>query len=203
MKRSLVLAVGLLFAAFLVSEAAAQGAAQPVTLRVGIINTAEFDSKEGITRYLNAMNSLEAEFKPVETEIQQLINKYQALGAEIKKLQDQAAAGGPVPIDQKSAQAKVEEYTTLETTIKRKQEDGKARCERRQQQVLGPIMQDIGKAIQDFATQKGYDIILDLAKLDAGAMILAYNPSKADITPARRSRRWRDAARGIGSRCRG
>jgi Skp family chaperone for outer membrane proteins len=48
--------------------------------------------------------------------------------------------------------------------------------------VLGPILQEIGKAMQDFANQKGYDLILDLSKLDGAAMILAYNPAKADVT---------------------
>jgi Skp family chaperone for outer membrane proteins len=127
------------------------------------------------------MNALEAEFKPLETEIQGLVTKYNTLGAEIKKLQDQAAAG-TVPIDQKSAAAKVEEYQTLELTIKRKQEDAKARAARREPAVMGPIRQEIGKALQDYATQKGYAMILDAAKLDGAGLILAFDAAKVDVT---------------------
>lgn len=180
MKKIIFFAASIIFAATFVSSVSAQGAAQPAgSLRVAVIDTATFATKEGITRYLNAANALQTEFKPVETEIQQLATKYQNLGNEIKKLQDQVAAGSQVPIDQKSAQAKVEEYQSLEVQIKRKQEDANQRFERRQQQVMGPIMQEIGKAIQEFGTQKGYDIIIDLAN---APMVLHYNPAKADIT---------------------
>jgi Skp family chaperone for outer membrane proteins len=96
-------------------------------------------------------------------------------------LQDQAAAG-TVPIDQKTAAAKVEEYQTLELTIKRKQEDAKARAARREPAVMGPIRQEIGKALQDYATQKGYAMILDAAKLDGAGLILAFDAAKVDVT---------------------
>lgn len=183
MKRFSYIAVSFVFAAIFAVSASAQATATPAgNLRVAVINTSAFDAKEGITRYLNAMNALDAEFKPLETELQGMMTRYTALGNEIKKLQDQAATGGPVPIDQKAANAKVEELKALEVNIKRKQEDGKIRAETRQNAVLGPILQDIQKAMQDFATQKGYDLILDLAKLDGAAMILAYNPTKADAT---------------------
>ena len=125
------------------------------------------------------MNSLDTEFKPVETKIQGMVTRYNALGEEIKKLQAQAAS---VPIDQKSAEAKVNEYQSLEKNIKREQEDAKANFERRQQQVLGPLLQEIGKAMQDYANQKGYDLILDAAKLDSAGLILAFNPAKVDVT---------------------
>ncbi len=183
MKKFSIVAAFIFIAASFATTASAQGAATPAGgLKVAVINTAAFDAKDGITRYLSAMNTLDAEFKPLETELQGLATKYQTLGTEIKKLQDQAAAGGPVPIDTKSAQAKVEEYQQLELTIKRKQEDGKVRAERRQQQVLGPLLGEIGKAMQDFGTQKGFDMILDLAKLDQAALILHVNMAKTDVT---------------------
>lgn len=183
MKRFSYIAVSFIFAAIFAVSAQAQATATPAgNLRVAIINTSAFDAKDGITRYLNAMNALDGEFKPLETELQGMMTRYTTLGNEIKKLQDQANAGGPVPIDQKAATAKVEELKALEINIKRKQEDGKIRAETRQNAVLGPVLQEIQKAMQDFATQKGYDLILDLAKLDGAAMILAYNPAKADVT---------------------
>lgn len=179
MKRFSFIAASFIFAAITAVSAFGQAPAAP--FRMAVIDTGAFDAKDGITRYSTAMNALEAEFKPLETEIQGLVTKYNTLGAEIKKLQDQAAAG-TVPIDQKSAAAKVEEYQTLELTIKRKQEDAKARAARREPAVMGPIRQEIGKALQDYATQKGYSMILDAAKLDGAGLILAFDAAKVDVT---------------------
>ena len=178
MKRFSFIAASFIFAAITAVSAFGQAPAAP--FRMAVIDTGAFDTKEGITRYSTAMNALEAEFKPLETEIQGMVTKYNTLGAEIKKFQDQAAAG--TPIDQKSAQAKVEEYQNLELAIKRKQEDAKARAARREPQVMGPIRTEIGKALQEFATQKGYALILDAAKLDGAGLILAFDAAKVDVT---------------------
>ena len=155
--------------------------AQTPSMKVVVINTAAFDGKEGIVKYTNAMTALENEFKPLDTELQGLVTKYQNLGKELKTLQDQITAG-TVPVNQTAAQAKADEYQTLELTIKRKQEDGKVRYEKRQPQVMGPILQDIGKAMQDFAAAKGYDLILDASKLDQQQILLAFIPAKVDVT---------------------
>ena len=180
MKRFSFIAVSFIFAAIMAVSASGQAPAAP--FKMAVIDTGAFaDDKAGITRYASAMNALEAEFKPLATEIQGLISKHTALGTEIKKLQDQAAAG-TVPVDPKAAQAKVEEFQTLELSIKRKQEDMKARAERREPQVMNPIRQEIGKALNDYATQKGYALILDAAKLDGAGLILAFDAAKVDVT---------------------
>lgn len=183
MRRISTVAACFVFAAIFAASAFAQTGAQPTgNYKVVVINTLAFDDKDGITRYVNAMNSLETEFKPVQQKIDGLITRYNTLGAEIKKIQDAIKTPGGPPIKQEDAQAKVDEYQTLETTIKREQEDAKAKFERRQGQVMGPLLQEIGKAMQDFANQKGYDLILDAAKLDNAGLILAFNPAKMDVT---------------------
>lgn len=179
MKRIYTIAACLMFAAVL--SVAVKAQAQTTPMKVVLINTLAFDDEKGITKYVNAMNALENEFKPLDTEIQGLVTKYNNLGKEIKTLQDQAS-GGKVPIDEKAAQAKVDEYQLLEIQIKRKQEDAKTRYEKRQAAVLGPVLQDIGKAMQEFAQAKGYDLILDAAKLDQQQILLAILPAKIDVT---------------------
>ena len=87
-----------------------------------------------------------------------------------------------MPIDEQAAPATVDEYQLLEIQIKRKQEDAKTRYEKRQAAVLGPVLQDIGKAMQEFAQAKGYDLILDAAKLDQQQILLAILPAKIDVT---------------------
>lgn len=162
----------------------AQGAAQPAAgTKIAVINTSAFDDeKGGITKYANAMTALEKEFAPLQADIQTKVNRYQTLGVEIKKLQDSANAPTPVPINPKDAQAKMDEYQGLEVTIKRLQEDGKTKFEKRQQEVMAPILQDIGKAMDEYGRQKGYALILDGTKLDSAGLILAVDLTKIDIT---------------------
>ena len=118
-----------------------------------------------------------------------MVTRYSTLGNEIKRLQDQAAAG-TVPVDPKAASTKIEEYQTLELAIKRKQEDGKARAARREPQVMGPIRQEIGRALQEYAKQKGLALILIRQSLRAG--FPAFDEAKIDskrIHPYLRSSR--------------
>jgi Skp family chaperone for outer membrane proteins len=160
---------------------AISASAQTGQLKVVVINTLEFDGKDGIVKYTNAMTALENEFKPLDADLKALATKYENLGKELKVIQDQISAGN-VPVNQQAAQAKLEEYQNLEIQIKRKQEDGKERFQRRQPQVMGPIQQDIGKAMQEFAQAKGYDLILDASMLDQQKILLAYIPNKVDVT---------------------
>jgi Skp family chaperone for outer membrane proteins len=182
MKRSILVAISMLFASILAVSTSAQVPAQAVNPKIGVIDTSAFGAKDGIKKYTAASDALDKEFAPLSTEIQGLLTRYNTLGTEIKKLQDAAASSPNVPIDKTGAQAKIDEYQSLEVTIKRKQEDGKARLDKRSGEVLGPIMQDIGKAINDYATQKGYALMLDLAKMADAGMVLSMDASKIDVT---------------------
>lgn len=180
MKRISLFAAGFIFAAIFAVSANAQ-TAPAGNPRIAVIDTTAFGAKDGITRYVNALNALENEFKPMQAELQTMVTRYQNLGKEIEALQKQAT-GGTVPIDQSAAQKKVDEAKSLELQMKRKEEDANRQLERRRGEVLGPISQDIQKAIQEFAAKNGYDIILDGARLDEAGLVLAFNPAKAEIT---------------------
>ena len=104
--------------------------------------------------------------------MQTIGNRLKTLQTEIQTLQKQVQ-DGKVPVDEKTVNAKLEEYDKLTREYKFKEDDAKARFTRREQVVMGPIRQDIGKAIQEFANQKGYMLILDAAKLDNAGLILA------------------------------
>lgn len=160
---------------------AVAASAQTAPLKIVVINTLEFDGKDGIVKYTNAMTALENEFKPLDAELKTMATKYENLAKELKVIQDQIAAK-TVPVNEQAANAKFEEYQNLEVQIKRKQEEGKERFQRRQPQLLGPIQQDIGKAMQEFAQAKGYDLILDASALDQQKILLAYLPNKVDVT---------------------
>ena len=179
MKTFRSIAAGFVFAAIFAVSAFAQ--AQPTVTKIGIINTSAFDDKAGITKYVTAANALEAEFKPIEAELQTMATKIQNLQKEIQTLQAQAQATPAVPIKIETINAKIEEGERLSREFKFKQEDAKVRYERRDAAILGPVRQDIGKAMQEFAKQKGYSFIFDAANLEKAGLILAFD-EKNNIT---------------------
>lgn len=184
-------AVGLIFAALFAVSAFAQTPATPG--KVGLINTSEFGNDKpgaGINRFVTAAKSVDDEFKTVTAEINTLTTRYQTLANDVKKLQDQLGATGGPPIDktalQKQFDAKVDEGQTLELTIKRKQEDAKAKYSKRYDQVVGPILNEIGDALNEFAKKNGYAVILDGLKLQEAQILMGfddkYNVTKEFIT---------------------
>src|SRR5215218_1325729 len=184
MRRFTTIAASLIFAAFFAMSAYAQAPAAAPAGKIGIVNGYAFtDEKAGIAKFRTAMNTLEAEFKPINDELKTLGTKYQTLGTDIQNAQKTAAAATTgVPVgNQAGLQAKIDEFQALETSIKRKQEDAKARYEKRQQAVVGPIYADILKAMSDFARQKGFAIILDGPKLEESGLLMGFD-DKYDVT---------------------
>ena len=180
MKRISMFAAGFIFAAIFSVTASAQ-TATPAAPRIVVIDTTAFGAQQGgITKYVNALTSLENEFKPAQNELNTMATRIETLQKEIEALRQQAATG-KVPIDQNAAAKKVEELEKTQREAKFKQEDATARFERRRAEVLAPITQDIGKAIGEYSQQKGYDIVVDLSR-DEAAIFLWVNQAKTDIT---------------------
>lgn len=185
MKRFSLLAISFVFTVIFAGSAFAQTGAQPAaTGRIGLVNTFAFledKAGAGITKLKNAMAVVDSEFKAVNDDLKTKGARYTTLATEIQNAQKQAQANAAVPIDPANIQAKIDEYQTLETTIKRIQEDAKAKYERRREQVVGPIYNDILKAMNDYARQKGYAIILDGARLEEAQILLGFD-DKIDVT---------------------
>lgn len=180
MRRFSFFAATLMFAAMFAVPAIAQtGTAQPGPGKVGLVNTflfAEDKPGTGITKFKNALGVLNAEFKPLNDELTTMQTRFQALAAEIQKLQNSTA-----PIDPATIRAKVDEYKLLEINIKRKQEDAKARYDSRYEAVVGPVFADILKAMNDYAKAKGYAVIFDGAKLEESQILMGFD-DKYDVT---------------------
>jgi Skp family chaperone for outer membrane proteins len=161
---------------------------QNASFKVGLINTLAFDNeKAGIVKYATAMKSVETGFKRELDEINAMVVRLQNLEKELTALQKQLTAptSPGVPVNnaqlQTSYNTKIEEYDKLGRDYKFKQEDVRARFQRRRQEVMGPILLDIGKAMQEFAKQKGFSIILDASKLGDSGVLLAID-DKVDLT---------------------
>lgn len=157
--------------------------AQAATPKIGLVNPLAFDDpKVGITKYVAAMNTLEAEFKVRTTELTNMQAKLQALEKELVDLQARLRdPKNTVPIPQATATAKAEEFQRLSREFKFKADEYKAAVEKREVELRGPIREDIGKALREFTKKNGLVLILDVAKLDEAGMLLATD-DVADMT---------------------
>ena len=184
MKKISLIATSLLFAAvFAVSafgQAPAAGTTAVAATKIGWIDTSAFgDDKAGVNKYNNALKALEAEMKPRVTELQGLQARLQTISNDLKNMQ----ANTTVPLDPKAAAAKQEEGQKLQREFEFKKKEYDAAMAKRGQEVLAPIQNDLLKAIGDFAKQKGYVAVLDIAALANDNMnaILALDPT-ANVT---------------------
>jgi hypothetical protein len=122
MKTFRLIAVSFIFAAIFAVSAFAQATAQPAAGRIGLVNTFAFGGDDkgagGITKYKNAMTSLDAEFKTVFDKLKTMDTRRATLAKEIQAGQNQPSA---VPSVTTALQAKIEEYQALEVQMKREQ----------------------------------------------------------------------------------
>ena len=185
MRRFSFVAAAFVFAAISAASAFGQApaAGTAVAGKVVVIDGTAFAAKDGITKVSKAMDQIDAEFVTTRKELTDMQNKIIALKNEIDNAQKAPAAGVPAKQpDQQAIQAKIDQGTELQKQLKRSQEDAEAKFQRRSAQVLGPIMQEVYKGLDDFGKQKGYALILDVAKLAEAGVILAYDATKVDVT---------------------
>ena len=146
--------------------------------KIGWIDTGAFgDEKAGITKYVNAYKALANEVQPRQAEMAAIQTRIQSIADDIKRMQ----ANPTVPVAQNVLAAKQDEGASLQLDLKRKKEDYDALVQKRSSDVLGPIQADIGRAIQEFAKQKGYAAILDIDKLGQAGALLALD-SNVNVT---------------------
>ncbi len=145
--------------------------------KIAVIDTRAFAlQKGGITKYVTQQTKLNNEFKPVNQQLNTLATRINNLKKEINTLRNSKA-----PVDPKTITSKAEEHDKLVRELKFKRENAQADIDRRSQALLGPISSDIYKAMQAYAKQKGYTMILDAAKLEGAGLVLAFD-RKYDVT---------------------
>lgn len=175
--------------------AATPGATAPSTVsvpdsKVALIDSSAFaDEKQGIAKFVSALKRVNAEFQPRQTELQ-------SLQTQIEKAKSDLQKAAPVQ-DAKVTQTQQDRIAVMETDFKRKGEDAQAAFNKRLEEVLGPIYEDIGKALDGFAKARGITLILDITKVqgivsaaDAMDITRAFiaefnskNPATASLTP--------------------
>jgi outer membrane protein len=187
----LIAAIAMLAAITVVSASAQQRAAAPAAQtpsagagggaigdsKVAVIFTDAFlDTKNGINKINTLANNLEREFDPRKKELQGLQQRAQALSDEITKLQQ----GGPnSPVAPQTIQQKIDQLDGLKKELQRKAEDYQTAVQKRQQEVLGPLQEDIGRALEAFAKARGISVLIDASRVP-----LIYAADNLDITRA-------------------
>ncbi|HNU07598.1 MAG TPA: OmpH family outer membrane protein [Pyrinomonadaceae bacterium] len=164
---------------FILCAFAAAASAQTTASRIAIVDSDGFrDEKTGIMKFVTALKAVEASVEPDRKELQTLNDRLKALGNEIQALQAQNAK---VPVDPRTYNAKVEQAEQLQRDIKFKTDNANAKLASSRQTILPPVVDAIGKALADFAKQKGYTVIFDVAR-DQNGLLIALGDEKANVT---------------------
>lgn len=126
--------------------------------KVALIDSSAFaDEKQGITKFVNALKRVNVEFTPRQTELQNLQQQIEKATADLQK-------AAPVQ-DPKVTQQQQDRIDQMKKDYQRKGEDAQAAFNKRLEEVLGPIYEDIGKALDAFAKARGITLILDVTKV--------------------------------------
>lgn len=149
--------------------------AQPVAagaIRIAVIDSGAFsDDKAGITRVMNAVKQVDAQFQAPRTELQGMQARYDAL---VKDIQAKI-----IVQDQKVTAQQQDQAEQLQVQIKRKAEDAQANYQRRMAEVLDPLQQDVYTALQAFAQARGIALIMDVNRNPSPVIFAA---DSVDIT---------------------
>jgi len=171
----------LLAVAFIAVAAGAHTYAQatsgsvPVGKVAVIFSEAFQDSKLGIAKFNVLQNQLVAEFKKPQDELTAAAQRVQSLQDEITKLQSSAA-----PVDPKTVQAKLDQLEALKKDSQRKLEDTQAAYQKRRTDLMTPLQEDVGKALDAFAKAHGLTLIIDGSQVPG----VLYAAESMDVTKA-------------------
>ena len=136
-----------------------------------IYSDAFLDPKTGIAKFNSLLSTLNREFQPRQTELQNLQTRINTLTKEINDTQNVA--------DPNTIRTKREQLDQLNTEFKRKGEDAEAAYNKRRQDIFLPLQQDIGKALETFAKSRGITVIVDGSQVP-----VVYAAESIDITRA-------------------
>ena len=143
--------------------------------KIAVIYSGAFqDPKEGIARFAATINKLNAEFQPIQNELNQTAQRLNALQEEIKKMQQ-----GTTPATPQQIQAKIDQFDEQKKAYERKGEDARTSYQQRRGQLLMPLQEDVGKALDAFGKANGITMIIDGTQVP-----LVYAADAIDVTKA-------------------
>lgn len=126
--------------------------------KIALVNSDEFtDEKAGIVRLVNAAKKVDGEFAAKRKELQDLDAAIKKAEADLAKVQAMQT-----PLVNQQQQDKIDQ---MKKDLQRKGEDAQAAYQKRLQDVLGPVYDEIGKALDAYAKAHGITLILDVTKV--------------------------------------
>lgn len=142
----------------------------PAVPKIAFINSEAFyDEKVGITKLVNALKQLEREFAPKNQELTGMSTRMGAIATELQNMQKLPAA----QFNQAAFSVKREEGERLKREFDYKKTEAENAASKRRTELVGPISQEIGKALDEYAKKNGYNIILDPSKLSEAMLFYA------------------------------
>ncbi|MCO6512311.1 MAG: OmpH family outer membrane protein [Aridibacter famidurans] len=169
----------IILAVIFISVSAAAAQAQPAG-KVGLINLDALGAEGGITKYVNALATLNKEFDTELKGLQTLADSINTKTQELQKLAEQARNPGS-PVSNDTLRQRNDEIETLKRQAEYKQKDVQARYNSRRQTIVGPVLSEVMKSLQDYTLQKGYSMILDGAKLEESGILMTFD-TRFDVT---------------------
>lgn len=140
------------------STAPTQTTANVPDSKIALVDTDAFlDEKQGITKLVTAAKAVEAEFQPRRNELQTLQQQIDKATADLQKVQ--------AVQDPKLSAQQQDKIDTMKKDMQRKGEDAQAAYQKRLQDKLGPVYEDIGKALDAYAKAHGITMVLDVTKV--------------------------------------
>jgi outer membrane protein len=137
-----------------------------------IYSNAFLDPKTGIARFTTLVNTLNREFQPRQTKLTQLNERIKTATDEINKLQSSS-----VPVDPNSLRSKADALDQMKKELQREGEDAETLYQKRQQEIFAPLQDDIEKALEAYAKQRGITVIIDASRVP-----MVYAADSIDIT---------------------
>ena len=126
--------------------------------KVALIDSSAFaDEKQGIVKFVNALKRVNAEFQPRQTELQNLQQQIQKAETDLRAKASMQ--------DPKVSQQEQDKIDQMKKDYQRKGEDAQAAFNKRLEEMLSPLYEDIGKALDAFARARGITLILDVTKV--------------------------------------
>lgn len=157
------------------AQGGATPATQPAVSKIAVIYSADFqDAKTGIFRFSATITKLNAEFLPLQNELNQTAQRIKTLQDEIVRMQ-----GGTPPSTPAQIQAKMDQLDQTKKDYQRKGEDAEANYKRRRNELLAPLQEDVSKALDAFGKARGITMILDGSQVP-----LVYAADSIDVTKA-------------------
>ena len=150
----------------------------PANVKIAVIDSRVFYAENGgITKFKNEYQKLGLEFKTDREALQKLVQSVQTLDKELTAMR----ANKNVPVDPETFRKKQIELDQLSKKLKFDRDSYTERYQRREQELMVPINNDILQKISSFAQSKGFEMVFDRARLQNNGSLLWFKKS-ADIT---------------------